>query len=105
MLIKRPLCLNELAQRIPANKDTFAFVDIRKYPLKFVSLSDLVRFQFFKVRRHTLLFAQYKEDFCSCTKLFNVCQHRGFVHLAQFERYVRPQYGNGSVPLRWLSSN
>ena len=30
---------------------------------------------------------------------------RGFVHRTQLVRYVRPQYGNGLVAIRWYTSH
>ena len=65
---------NVLAQRTPTVWGYFAFVDIRWYTLNFVRSSVWVRFQFVAVGWHTLLFAQYVEDFCACTKIFDVCR-------------------------------
>ena len=61
-----PLHYNELAQRMPAYGYILAFVGIR-----WCSLAH--RFKFVEVRAHTLLVAQYVENFCTCIKCFDVC--------------------------------
>ena len=67
------------------------FVDIRRYTLKFVSPSVSVRFQFVAVRWHTLLAAQYVEDFCACTKFFDVCRRaeHSFTERNSYGMFVR----------------
>ena len=74
MSFKLRLHIDELARHTPTVWRYLAFVDIRRYTLKFVRPSVSVRFQFVAVRWHTFLFAQYVKDFCASTKIFDVCR-------------------------------
>ena len=74
LTVLAPLHYNELAQRMPAYGYILAFVGMRWHMLLFVSSSVLVRFKFVEVRLRALLFAQYVEKICACTKFFDICQ-------------------------------
>ena len=108
--VKVRLHIDELAQRTASVWRYIAFVDIRWYTLEFVSSSILGAFS---VRRRTLAYVVVRivrRRFLCMHKLFSTYVdewpiRRGFVHRTQLVRYVRPQYGNGSVTIRWLTSN